>query len=260
MAPVQRLRVRGGGHHAPVVPALWQAHGDPGGTVPGLSSGAHRQRPRGVRVRGPHGSGHQGHEVLRLARARRAPRQGHGCGVRSPGRRRDVGSAVAATPLPAGVRPGGAPGRGRGPSLGDPHGQALAAGSRHEGSGSAGRLGPSLGAPRGVRRGAPGAAERPPGRRRGDHGVHRGRVRRSPQVRGRRTSGRARRGPVAERSHPGAVPRVRFGGPGSRGTSRDAGVACPRARAWVCGCPGGRLPVVDASRRRNDPRKATVGR
>ena len=30
--------------------------------------------------------------------------------------------------------------------------------------------------------------------------------------------------------------------------------------AWVCGCPGEVLPVVDASRRRNDPRKATVGR
>jgi ComF family protein len=34
----------------------------------------------------------------------------------------------------------------------------------------------------------------------------------------------------------------------------------PRASAWVCGCPGDPLPVVDASRRRNDPRKATIGR
>ena len=33
-----------------------------------------------------------------------------------------------------------------------------------------------------------------------------------------------------------------------------------RARVWVCGCPGIRSPVVDASRGRNDPRKATLGR
>jgi competence protein ComFC len=32
------------------------------------------------------------------------------------------------------------------------------------------------------------------------------------------------------------------------------------APAWVCGCPGDGLPEVDASRRRNDPRKATRGR
>ena len=33
-----------------------------------------------------------------------------------------------------------------------------------------------------------------------------------------------------------------------------------RASARVCGCPGDDPPVVDASRRRNDPRKATIGR
>jgi ComF family protein len=32
------------------------------------------------------------------------------------------------------------------------------------------------------------------------------------------------------------------------------------APAWVCGCPGDGLSEVDASRRRNDPRKATRGR
>ena len=91
------------------------------------------------------------------------------------------------------------------------------------------------------RRRAASAARRAGGRR-SDHGRNRRRVRRR-APRGRCGGSRA--------PHGGSI---------ARGAASRPLLYSRRTPAWVCGCPGDVLPVVDASRRRNDPRKTTVGR
>jgi len=46
---------------------------------------------------------------------------------------------------------------------------------------------------------------------------------------------------------------------GAQARGLEAAAILGRALVWVCGCPGSVSPVVDASRGRSDPRKATLG-
>ena len=161
----------------------------------------------------------------------------------SAGRRRHVG---AARPWPKGrarVRSGACAGRGaRPPRRRARDATAAAAGRDAAPSNPVRRRAARRDAGR-VRRGRTPAGPCPPGRRRVDHRRHRGRSRRR-AVPGRCVGG-ARSGRCALRSSPIA----------------PAGAVCLSSGGRTSGSvvARGRSPVVDASRGRNDPRKATVG-
>ncbi len=170
-----------------------------------------------------------------------AARLAHGTEWQFPGRV-DVGPTGEAAETRARIRPG----RGAVPGAASaywmeaptfaPAGQRDATAGDAVGTGSKARPAGSVSF-RG-RAPVPGPARR----RRPDHGSDGRRVRRRTAA-GRRSGGRC--------SHGGAF--ARRAASGSLLYSR-------RTPAWVCGCPGDVLPVVDASRRRNDPRKTTIGR
>ena len=165
------------------------------------------------------------------------------CTRSGPGRPGDhVGTVGSAAPASPGLRPGRGPGR---PGRRAPRGAGSAAAPPSGGDGSAGpagRLRAALDPVRIVRAHRAGARQAGAGRRRAHH---------------RRHGGRLRRGPPAGRGHRG---RRAHRGPGAGRWASGPLLYSARAPTWVCGCPGERPPVVDASRRRNDPRKATFGR
>ena len=196
-----------------------------------------------VRLRGRREAGRAPPQVRPVARRSRCPRGGRRDAPESAGRRRHVG---AARPWPKGrarVRSGACAGRGARPPGRRARDATAAAAGRDAAPGDAGPA-PS-GAPRCRARSsgsdAPGAC--PPGRRRADHRRDRGRSRRR-AVPGRCVGG-ARSGRA--RSVPRAI--------------APAGAVCLSSGGLTSGSvvARGRSPVVDASRGRNDPRKATVG-
>jgi hypothetical protein len=237
---------------ASVVPTVRSAVVDRGAAVSRLSTGIRRVGQVAVPVRGSGAIGGASAEVLRVARRRGgARRRDRGMRADPVRRRHHLG---AARPSPIGrarLRPGPcARERARtafahpGAPVAAPHGHrrspSAATGSRAAG-GDAGR----------VRRDPNGTAADPPGGRRphdrGDgRGLRRGacRGRRPPRPPGDRR-------PVVPRSGGRAGPRVARTGPpclSSGGPTSGSVVA------------RGTSPVVDASRGRNDPRKATLGR
>lgn len=254
-APVRRLRFRavafllglppaGGAARAAVVRSVRITGIGSGGVVRGLPAAAARPRPSAFPFRGSGAFGGPPAEVLRVARCRGRARRGDGGGDARSGRRGDLGSTVQAAAGRAWVRPGEGPRGGRRARARPPRSPDAPADRRR-------RRHPSPSRRRGSARRDVGTIRTDPFGARAGSGAAR---RRRPhdgcdrlRVCGRAAGGRRRRGLVARR--------------GARGPAEVAsGLYSARARAWVCGCPGNVSSVVDASRGRSDPRKATFGR
>ena len=210
----------------------------------------------GVPLRGTGEAPPDAVEVLRHALERRSAgsvdARGDGSGAatrvvadvcrRSCRRGAELGSARTEAEARAGVRPSSGAQSGGAPADGMAGSKSAPASDRDASAGHAVGARPEAGVARSVPRGRPASVASHLGGRRPDHGRHRRRVRRgAPRCRCRRS------GPP-------------HGGPIARGAASGPLLYSGRTPAWVCGCPGEVLPVVDASRRQNDPRKTTVGR
>jgi hypothetical protein len=252
MAAVRAVCRENGGHNPTLVRAVRATDGVAGTLLRRLSAATRGRGTGAVPVRRADRRGDPGDEVLGMARAGPAFGGGHDRGPGPHCRRRHVGPPVVAPSGSTRIRSGRAPGAGRGRPFGTPRGPAASPGTRDQGPGPARGSRPAKGAFRRVRIGSCGASEDPAGGRRAHHGLHRGRLRRRASGLGRSACRPPDGGPLAGRARPLAL--LRRPGRGSAGR-----IACDWARAWVCGCPGDHPPVVDASRRRNDPRKATIG-
>ena len=207
--------------------------------LPGLSTALRDVGARSVRLLGTCPAGRPQAEVLGVeGREQRAGRR-HGLDGAAPGHRcGHVGAARAPPTGGARIRPGSAPGGGGGrPARASQRRPPAAPGLHRPPVASIRRRSPP-GPPGGVRGRPPaGARTGAPRRRRADHGRH-GRC-----LRGRPACSGSERGAPPGR---GAV--LRRECLYSDGPSSGSVVA------------RGSSPVVDASRGRNDPRKATVGR
>jgi hypothetical protein len=252
MAAVRAVRRENGGDHPALVHAVRTADGVARLRLRRLSTASRDRSASAVPVRGAGGRGDPGDEVLRMARAGPALGGSHDGGPRPRRGRRHLGPPVVPPSGPARIRSSGAPGARRGRPVGASGGSAASPGTRDQGPGPAHGGRPAKAPGRGVRHGPRPAQARPAGGRRAHYGVDRGSLRRGPAGLGDSAGGRPDGGPLAGRT--GSLAVLRRPGRGSAGR-----IACDRARAWVCGCPGDHPPVVDASRRRNDPRKATIG-
>jgi hypothetical protein len=212
--------------------------------VPQLPARSDRPSPSSVRVRGPRPASGPPAEVRWVAGRGRGACPGDGAELGRPRgmRPRDVGPALEASAREPGVRPGRGPGPGGGARARASRGPAprTRLGSRRL-PGPTRWSGPASGRARPVRPGPAPQRARAPRRRRPHDGGHRGGLRLRARPRGRGPGEPAGRGEVG----PAGVPPKLYSS---------------QTRARVCGCPGRGSPVVDASRRRNDPRKATLGR
>jgi hypothetical protein len=235
-----------------VVRSLRTTFTDERGSMQGLPSDGDLFGASCLRVPGTRSGGGPPLEVLRVAwgggGARRGPR-----GARPPaGRRGDVGPARGPATGRARFRPGSRARAGARPRAGPPRGRLR---PKDEGDRSTSATDPrgAIGSDgRRVRMHPREALARPPapGRRRAHHGRHGFGLRRS-----------APRGGSARDPSPHRLPLVH------RPASRSSRLAPPlRARLYSSVLPSGSVvargstPVVDASRGRNDPRKATLGR
>ena len=252
MAAVRAVCRENGGHYPTLVRAMRAADGVFGIGVRGLSTAPRGRGAGTVPVRGAGGRRHPGDEVLRVARPWAAPGGSDDRGPRPRRGRRHLGPPVVSPSGPARFRPGRAPGARGGRPVWASRGPAASPGTRDQGPGPARRGGPAKGPGGGLRDGSRSAPACPAGGRRAHDGLDRGGLRRGLAVFGDPACRRPDRGPLAGGIR--SLPLLRRPGRGSAGR-----IACDRARAWVCGCPGDHPPVVDASRRRNDPRKATIG-
>jgi len=266
VAAVPALRGACGGGHSAGVRTVRPPVGGTDCVVCRLPPATHPRGSCALRVRGAARQGDPGAEVLRVASPGPVARGSHdGGATASSGRwlRREcghVGPPLPATPRRTRLRPGRGPrvarrqearsrrGPAAGPSAGDP------------GAGDSHREGASRLTSRRVRAQRSGPTSGPPGRRRPDDRSHRCCVRGGSAGERCPPSGRAHGRPLVPWGcpHPLLRRRVRTT-PAGRGDPPGAPGIMGRARAWVCGCPEGGPPVVDASRRRNDPRKATFG-
>jgi hypothetical protein len=252
VAAVREVHRPGRPHHAALVRAVRPTLGGDPPLVLRLSTDRDRRRAGSVPLPGADRRGDPGDEVLGVARPGTPSRRRHGRGRSGPPRRRgDVGPAPPAATGSAWVRPGRGDRAKPGPSPRSPSEAAAHPDPGHARPGPSGRLGPSPSPPGRVQGGVLGAGPSAARRRRPHHRRHRSRLRSAAPCVGRPNHLPRGGGPLAGRPHPGALPR--------RWPLRASPATIERARAWVCGCPGERPPVVDASRRRNDPRKATVG-
>ena len=237
---------------AAVVPPVRPPRRHERGSMSGLSSGADRVRTSGVRVSGTGSRSGPPSEVLRLARGGRCARGLTRRARSASGRRRHLGPARGPPAGRARLRSGSRARAGARTRARSPCGRLR---PKDEGDRPAGTTdaGATTGGDEGCVRMHPtedGSGSSPPRRRRAHHG------RDGLLVRGR-AAGRGRpRDPSAH-----GVPLVRRPAPG---TSRFA----PSLRRCLYSgvLPSGSVvargstPVVDASRGRNDPRKATLGR
>ena len=182
-----------------------------------------------------------------MARRRVGPRRGdaHLPGG-AAGRRRDLGAAHPSRGAPSAATTRRGPWRPPWPAdSGCRLDRLLAKDRGRRVAGSQGRRRPPHGRAGSVRLHAVGATPGPAGRRRPDHRRHGGGVRAGAHERRRAGGPPAGRGAV--------VPRPRRVAPGRPGRLSSGG---PSSGSVVA---RGSSPVVDASRGRNDPRKATLG-
>ena len=219
--------------------------------LPRLSARGARRRPRGLPVRGSGPAGDPPAEVQRAGAAWRR-RSARAMAATEPpaGRRRDLGAAGPSPARRARVRPGAGsspwrsrtgagPARVRGCSgVRSPPVRRRAGRPRNGAAAMRGAF-----QPRRASLSRPGAARR----RRAHDRRDGGRVRRGAPRGGREIGvpARRRRRRRARRRGPRPAADAAYTRPGSR------------PGLWL---PGDRSPVVDASRGRNDPRKATLGR
>jgi hypothetical protein len=252
MAAVRAVRREDRGDHPTLVRAMRATDGVASTLLRRLSAATRGGGTGAVPVRGSGGRGDPGDEVLGMARAGPAPGGSHDRGPRARRGHRHLGPPIVAPSGPARFRPGRAPGAGGGRPVGASRGPAASPGTRDQGPGAAHGGRSAKGPGRGVRRGPRSAPAGSACGRRPDDRFDRGGLRRGPAGLGDPAGGRPDRGPLAGRTRPLAL--LRRPGRGSPGR-----IACDRARAWVCGCPGDHPPLVDARRRRHDPRKATIG-
>lgn len=217
--------------------------------VPRLPSRGRDVVPRTIRLRWAGSHGHPPPEIRRLARRGGRAGAGDGDGGCAARRRRHLGATGASTSRRARLRPGAPPGAGGGPG-GRAAGSAVASaigGGRIPGAPqrSAAPLGPAGRLRRHRTRARSGAA----GGRRPHHGHDGGGVQRVAP------GGRRSRGPST-----GGGPIVRWACGHPQGQGRPATCLYSAGPSLGSVVARGSSPVVDASRGRNDPRKATVGR
>jgi hypothetical protein len=239
-------RVPGGAHaaHSALVRSMRPAVGRGDRSMPRLPAGRGRQRPGALPLRGARSPRDPQVEVLRVAWCR--PRAGisDGGGGRSARPRcRDMGAAGSTAPRRAWIRPGEGSRFRRRSDDGGSGPAAPPAGDRHRSAGSPwrGRTPASDGGRlRSASAGRPTRRAGSPRRRRAHDGCDR--VGRGSGPSGARSHGC---GPSRRRARvPGPGPRCLYSGGPSSGSVVARGYP----------------PVVDASRGRNDPRKATLGR
>ena len=213
-----------------------------GRSVPGLPASARRVRSFAVPVRRAGARGDPSAEVLGVAERCGRARRRHGRDRPADRGRGHVGTARAAPAGRAWVRPGAGARSGGGQPIASagPSTRAAIGGDRPAGATTRRRT--TCGHARCVRAGPPNGsrpATRHRGRRRLDDGSHGCSVRRCARARGR---------PRRRGAHGGT--RVRGTGAWLYSNGLSTGSVVAR----------GSSPVVDASRGRNDPRKATIGR
>ena len=254
LADLLPVRRGGGGGRTPSVRAVRASHRGPRGSLRRLSASRDRRGSGAFPVRGPGLPRRQGNEVRRLEGVGPPPRRGDGRGLGPANRGRgDLGPVVSPSPGPARIRPGRGTGLRGGSFAGYPDGADPGTGSGYPGPGPPEGSGPPANAGGRLPR-HQGLAPASPTRRRRTHNRRdRGGLRRRPQGPRGGHGAPAHGGALGRRCHPRQVLRPRLEGRTTRRYYER------RARVWVCGCPGDLPPVVDASRRRNDPRKVTVG-
>ena len=227
----------------PAVVRAMRASAPRGRTLRRLPAVARERRAFAVRVRGTGPRGDPSIEVLGVAERLGRARRRHGGGRSARGGRGHVGAARASTARRARLRPGAGARRRRGQPAAPARRSPDETRGRDRPAGAASRRGASRRDAGCVRAAPPAAATCPtprdPGRRRPDDRIHGCGVRRGARAR-RRAPGRA--------AHGGA--RVRGSGACLYSNGLSTGSVVAR----------GSSPVVDASRGRNDPRKATIGR
>ena len=208
--------------------------------MPRLSAAADRQGTRTVPVRRTGASRDPSPEILGLAEHRGRARGRDGGRRSTVGGCRDVGAARAPAAGRARLRSGARPGRRRRIRARSPGRSHEPARPEDEPTGSSTRRRAACRHARRVRTGRPrrGAPAHPRGRR-PDHRCHGGGMR-------RRARSRGSTGDIA--GHGRA--RILAGDPSIYSNGLSTGSVVAR----------GTSPVVDASRGRNDPRKATIGR
>jgi hypothetical protein len=255
-----------GGGHSAGVRALRPSVGGTAPVVCRLPPATHPRGSCALRVRGAARQGDPGAEVLRVASPGALARGSHdGGSTAASGRwlRREsghVGPPLPATTRRTRFRPGRGPGVARCREARSRRGPAPGPSARDPGAGDSHRKGASRLASRRVRAHRSGPTVAPPGRRCPDDRGHRGCVRGGAPGERCPPGGRAYGRPFVpwRCPHPLLRPRVRTTRGRAEGALPGPGIM-GWARAWVCGCPEDVPPVVDASRRRNDPRKATFG-
>ncbi len=253
--PVAVLRGVCGGAPPPdatVVPSLRSTPAHERREVRGLSSGADRVGASGVRLPGTGQGRGPPAEVLRVARGGRGIRSRPGGARPAAGRRRDVGAAGIPAAGRARLRPGSRARAGARARAGSPRGRLRPSDEGDRSPGPPVPRGTDAGDGRCVRMhpSSPRAGSPPSRRRCIDDGRHGLGVRRS-----------APRSGSARDPSPHRLSLVH------RPASRTAWLAPSRRPCLYSGVlpsgsvvARGQTPVVDASRGRNDPRKATFGR
>ena len=227
----------------PAVVRAMRASAPRGRTLRRLSAVARERRSLAVRVRRTGARGDPSTEVLGVAERLGRARRRHGRDRSARGGCGDVGATRASTTRRARLRPGTGARRRRRCQAAPARRSPDETRGRDRPAGAASRRGTSCRDAGCVRAAPPaattGAASRDPGRRRPDDRIDGRSVRRVARPL-RRAAGR-----------------VADGGAGVRGSG-----ACLYSNGLSTGSvvARGSSPVVDASRGRNDPRKATIGR
>ena len=239
LAVLRGMQARSDGARASLVRTVRTPVAAPRADLPGLPSALRDVSSRSVRLLGAGPAGHPQAQVLGVARREQRARRRHGLDGTATGHRRgDVGAARAASTCGARVRPSSAPRPRGGRSARASQRRAPAAPGFHRAPVAPVRRGSPPSARGRVRgRPPPGPPTGAPRRRRADHGRH----------------------------GCGLCGCAALGG-GERGASVGRGAVLRRECLYSGGPSSGSVvargfpPVVDASRGRNDPRKATVGR